>query len=80
MVSGSGGNLVNPAHPNVYRTRRSVLKWTVNHSGGSSSFDQLNISIAVNTETSLANAGQDLFAIMTQRLQSQKKVSQYKIH
>jgi hypothetical protein len=72
IVSGTGGNLINPSHPNAQFVGQEgesyVLKWTVQHSGGSSSFDQLNVSIAVNTETSLANAGQDLFAIMTQTI------------
>jgi hypothetical protein len=72
IVSGTGGNLINASHPNAQFVGQEgesyVLKWTVQHSGGSSSFDQLNVSIAVNTETSLANAGQDLFAIMTQTI------------
>ena len=70
IESGTGGNLVNATHPNAQFIGQEgeayVLKWTVMEQGGSSSFDQLNISIAVNTETSLADAGQDLFAIMTQ--------------
>lgn len=72
IISGSGGNLVDSTHPNAlfigHEGESYILKWTVQHSGGSSSFDQLNISIAVNTETSLADAGADLFAIMTQTI------------
>ncbi len=69
IVSGTGGNLINSSHPQAQFIGQEgetyVLKWTVQHSGGSSSFDQLNISISLNTQTSVANAGQDLFAIMT---------------
>ncbi|MBK8505898.1 MAG: hypothetical protein IPL46_29120 [Saprospiraceae bacterium] len=72
ILAGTGGNLVNATHPNALFTGQEgesyLLQWTVQHGGGSSSFDQLNISIAVNTETSVANAGQDLFAIMTQSI------------
>ena len=70
IESGIGGNLVNATHPNAQFIGQEgesyVLKWTVMEQGGSSSFDLLNVSIAINTETSIANAGQDLFAIMTQ--------------
>ncbi len=70
ILSGAGGSLINPSHPNAtfigQEGESYLLQWTVHHGGGSSSFDQLNISIAVNTQTSVANAGQDLFAIMTQ--------------
>ncbi len=38
------------------------------HGGGSSSFDQLNVSIATNTETSVSDAETDLFAIMDQTI------------
>ncbi len=72
IESGTGGNLVNATHPNAQFIGQEgesyVLKWTVMEQGGSSSFDLLNVSIAINTETSVANAGQDLFAIMTQTI------------
>ena len=72
IESGTGGNLVNATHPNAQFIGQEgesyVLKWTVMEQGGSSSFDLLNVSIAINTETSIADAGQDLFAIMTQTI------------
>lgn len=70
IESGIGGNLINASHPNATFVGQEgetyLLKWTVQHPEGSSSFDQLNITIAINTETSAADAGQDLFAIMEQ--------------
>ncbi len=72
IISGTGGSLINKTLPQAYFSgiegESYLLQWTVQHGGGSSSFDQLNISIATNTETSVANAGVDLFAIMTQTI------------
>ncbi len=72
ITSGVGGNLVNPTLHNALFVGQEgesyILEWTVNHPGGSSSFDQVNISIAVNIQTSIADAGDDLFAISTQSI------------
>ena len=70
ILSGAGGNLINKTLPQALFIGQEgesyLLQWTVQHSGGSSSFDQLNISIATNTETSVADAGVDLFGITNQ--------------
>lgn len=70
VVSGTGGVIINEMLPQALFAGQEgesyLLQWTVQMGGGATSFDQLNISIATNTQTSVANAGSDLFAIMNQ--------------
>lgn len=70
IISGTGGVIINKMLPQALFAGQEgesyTLQWTVQLGGGSSAFDQVNISIAFNTQTSVADAGNDLFAIMNQ--------------
>jgi hypothetical protein len=72
IVSGDGGSLINPTFPNGtfigVEGESYLLQWNVSNPNGSGSFDQKTISIAENTITSIADAGTDSFAIMSQSI------------
>ena len=72
IISGDGGSLINSTYPSALfigvEGESYLLQWNVSNPNGSGSFDQKTISIAENTITSVADAGKDSFAIMSQSI------------
>ncbi len=67
ILIGDGGSFINSTSPNAQfigvEGEEYLLQWNVSNPNGSGSFDQLNISIADNIMTSVADAGKDSLAI-----------------